>query len=104
MAKPASVLYVSTEVSPFAKTGGLADVANALPISLFNSGVEIRVVMPKYGFISERRSRLHEVIRLKDIPVSLNGEIRKINVRVGVLPETRVQVYFIDNEEFFKKE
>lgn len=104
MAKPASVLYVSTEVSPFAKTGGLADVANALPISLFNSGVEIRVVMPKYGFISERRSRLHEVIRLKDIPVSLNGEIRKINVRVGVLPETRVQVYFIDNEEFFKRD
>jgi len=104
MAKPASVLYVSTEVSPFAKTGGLADVANSLPVSLFNSGVEVRVVMPKYGFISERRSRLHEVIRLKDIPVSLNGETRKINVRVGVLPETRVQVYFIDNEEFFKRD
>lgn len=104
MAKPVSVLYVSTEVSPFAKTGSLADVANALPMSLFNIGTEIRVVMPKYGFISERRSRLHEVIRLKDINVTLNGTERKINVRVGVLPDTRVQVYFIDNEEFFKRD
>lgn len=104
MAKSASILFVSTEVTPFAKTGNLADVANSLPLSLFNSGVEVRVVMPKYGFISDRRSRLHEVIRLKDIEVPMNGHIKKMNVRVGVLPDTRVQVYFIDNEEYFKRD
>lgn len=104
MAKNVSVLYVASEVSPFAKTGGLADVANSLPQEIFNSGQEIRVVMPKYGFISERRSRLHEVIRLKDIPVTLNGQVKNMNVRVGVLPDTRVQVYFIDNEEYFKRD
>jgi len=104
MAKNVSVLYVSSEVNPFAKTGGLADVANSLPQAIFNSGQEIRVVMPKYGFISERRSRLHEVIRLKDIEVPMNGTVKKMNVRVGVLPDTRVQVYFIDNEEYFKRD
>lgn len=104
MAKNLSVLYVASEVSPFAKTGGLADVANLLPQEIFNSNQEIRVVMPKYGFISERRSRLHEVIRLKDIPVTLNGQVKNMHVRVGVLPDTRVQVYFIDNEEYFKRD
>jgi starch synthase len=67
MARPLNVLFLSSEVEPFAKTGGLADVSGALPQVLKALGQEVRVMMPRYGSINDRKSRLHEMIRLKDI-------------------------------------
>ena len=69
MAKPLNVLFVSSEVEPFAKTGGLADVSGALPQIIKQLDHEIRVMMPRYGSINERKSKLHEMLRLKEIAV-----------------------------------
>ncbi|HOH06387.1 MAG TPA: glycogen synthase GlgA [bacterium] len=97
------VLYLSTEVAPFAKTGGLADVASALPKALFEQGHDVRVMMPKYGNISERRYTLREVIRLKDIPIGVGGQEHVVSAKSAFLPETKVQVYFLDYKPFFER-
>jgi starch synthase len=97
------VLYLSTEVAPFAKTGGLADVASALPKALFEQGHDVRVMMPKYGNISERRYTLREVIRLKDIPIQVGKQEHIVSAKSAFLPETKVQVYFLDYKPFFER-
>lgn len=97
------VLFLSTEVAPFAKTGGLADVASALPKALFEQGHDVRVMMPKYGNISERRYTLREVIRLKDIPIRVGQEEHAVCAKSAFLPETKVQVYFLDYKPYFER-
>jgi starch synthase len=103
MARPLNVLFLSSEVDPFAKTGGLADVSGALPQVLKSLGVEIRVMMPRYGSINERRTRIHEMIRLKDIEVPLGSRLHLANVRSSFLTSAhdKVQVYFVDNHALF---
>ena len=86
------IWYLSSEVSPFAKTGGLADVTAALPKSLKTKNQEIRLMMPKYKTINERKYILREVIRLKDIPVTINNITKTINVKSAFLPESKVQI------------
>jgi len=95
------IWYLSSEVSPFAKTGGLGDVTGAYPKSLKAKNHEIRVIMPKYKTINERKYVLREVIRLKDIPVTINGQTKTINVKSAFLPDSKVQIYFIEIPEFF---
>jgi starch synthase len=95
------IWYVASEVSPFAKTGGLGDVTGAFPKNLKAKNHEIRVVMPKYKSINERKYVLREVIRLKDIPVTINGETKTINVKSAFLPDSKVQIYFVEIPEFF---
>ncbi|HOT96795.1 MAG TPA: glycogen synthase GlgA [bacterium] len=97
------ILYLSTEVAPFAKTGGLADVASALPKALFEQGHDVRVMMPKYGNISERRYTLREVIRLKDIPIRVGAREHVVSAKSAFLPDTKVQVYFLDYRPFFER-
>ncbi len=100
--KQFKVLYLASEVSPFAKAGGLADVTGALPKALKNSNQEIRIMMPKYKFINERKYILREVIRLKEIPVTLNGRTEIANVKSAFLPDSKVQVYFIEVGNLFE--
>ncbi len=95
------IWYVASEVSPFAKTGGLGDVTGAFPKSLKAKNHEVRVIMPKYKSINERKYILREVIRLKDIPVTINGETKTINVKSAFLPDSKVQIYFVEIPEFF---
>ena len=95
------VWYIASEVSPFAKTGGLGDVAGAFPKALKTINQEVRVIMPKYKSINERKYVLREVIRLKDIPVTINNITRTINVKSAFLPDSKVQIYFIEIPEFF---
>ncbi len=95
------IWYLSSEVSPFAKTGGLGDVTGALPKSLKAKNQEIRVIMPKYKMINERKYILREVIRLKDIPVTINGETKTVNVKSAFLPDSKVQIYFVDIPDLF---
>lgn len=99
--KTFKIWYLSTEVSPFAKTGGLADVAGAFPKALKGLNQEIRLIMPKYKSINERKYILREVIRLKEIPVTINGTTKIINVKSAFLPDSKVQIYFIDIPEYF---
>ncbi len=72
--KKFKILFVSSEVVPFVKTGGLADVSAALPQMLSELGHEVRIVVPKYGAVDDRKFKIHEVVRLKDIPIKIGDK------------------------------
>ncbi len=101
--KKFKVLYLASEVAPFSKAGGLADVTGALPKWLKNLNQEVRMMIPKYKFINERKYVLREVIRLKEIPVLINGVEKIANVKSAFLPDSKVQIYFIEVEDFFNR-
>ena len=103
MARPLNVLLLSSEVEPFAKTGGLADVSSALPKAIKALDHEIRIMMPRYGSINERKSQLHEMIRLKDIPVQVGKKHFLAGVKSSFLSNShsKIQVYFLDNPDLF---
>ncbi|TKJ41232.1 starch synthase [candidate division LCP-89 bacterium B3_LCP] len=101
--KNLKILYVSSEVVPFAKTGGLADVSSALPKQLKQLGHDVRVVMPKYGTIPEVKYKLREVIRLRQIDIPLNGQIHTVAIKSAFIPDSKVQVYFVDHPKSFKR-
>ncbi|MBM4161903.1 MAG: glycogen synthase GlgA [Ignavibacteria bacterium] len=106
MSRPLNILFLSSEVEPFAKTGGLADVSSALPHAIKELGHEIRIMMPRYRFISERRFKLHDIIRLKDIPVPVGKNSEIANVKSSFISnlKEKVQVYFLDNATYFGRD
>lgn len=97
------ILYLASEVSPFAMAGGLADVTGALPKALKGYNHEIRMMIPKYKFINERKYVLREVIRLRDIPVTINGKTEIANIKSAFLPDSKVQIYLIEVGDFFSR-
>lgn len=101
--KKLKILFVTSEVVPFVKTGGLADVSAALPQTLTELGHEVRIVVPKYGAVDERKFKIHEVVRLKDLPVKLGDKEVTFSLRSSFLIglKARVQIYFLDNYEYF---
>lgn len=103
MAKPLSILFVSSEVVPFAKTGGLADVSAALPQVVRELGHDIRIIMPKYMAVSDRKFKIHDIKRLTDMPIHLGEETFLASVKSSFLTniKTKVQVYFISNEKLY---
>jgi starch synthase len=101
--KQHKILYLASEVTPFARAGGLGDVTGALPKALKNLNQEIRIIMPKYKFINERKYVLREVIRLREIPVTVNGRTEIANVKSAFVPDSKVQVYFVEVSDFFSK-
>src|SRR5690554_2200332 len=104
MANPTRVLFVSGEVTPFAKVSDLADLVRQLPEKLQESGdFEVRIMMPRYGTISERRNRLHEVIRLSGAEIPMGEASETLKVKVASIPGIRLQVYFMDNRAYFKR-
>ncbi len=102
MTKPLSVLFVSSEVYPFAKTGGVADVSYSLPLALRDLGHDIRVMLPKYGSISERKNKIHEINRLKDIPIPVGDTVSLATVKSSSMsnPRTKVQAYVTTNTNY----
>ncbi len=96
------IMYISSEVAPFLKTGGLADVAGALPKAIKDLNHDIRIFMPKYSTINERRYTLREVIRLKDIEVKLGAKKILANVKSAFLPDSKVQIYFVESKDYFQ--
>ncbi len=103
-AKKYKILFVTSEVVPFVKTGGLADVSAALPQMLAEMGHEVRIVVPKYGAVDDRKYKIHEVVRLKDLQVKIGDKDVTFSIKSCFLPgqRVRVQIYFLDNEEYFK--
>ncbi len=97
------ILYVSAEISPFAKITSTADLMRFLPASLQDKGFEIRILLPKYGTINDRRNRLHEVIRLAGIEVEIADKVESMKIKVASIPNAKLQVYFLDNETYFKR-
>jgi starch synthase len=103
--KRLKILFVTSEVVPFVKTGGLADVSAALPQTLAELGHEVRIVVPKYGAVDDRKFKIHEVVRLKDIKIDVGGKEVIFSLKSCFLPgqKIRVQIYFLDNQEYFGK-
>ncbi len=101
--KQLKICYVSSEVVPFAKTGGLADVAGALPVAHKEMGHDVRVMMPNYKSINERKFVLREVIRLKEVQVDLNNQTKMANGKTAFLPNSKVHVYFLSIPEYFDR-
>jgi starch synthase len=95
------ILLVYSEVAPFSKTGGLGDVGGALPKALKDMGHDVRIITPQYQCINERKYILRDVIRLLNIDVALGDEHFQVHVKSAFLPDTKVQVYFIDYKPFF---
>lgn len=97
------ILFITSEVVPFIKVGGLADVSSALPQKLQELGHQVRIVVPKYGAIDERKFKIHEVVRLKDIQTKIGEKEVVFSLRSSFLigPKTRVQIYFLDNPEYY---
>ena len=104
MAESRSILFVTSEVIPFIKTGGLADVSAALPLGLVELGHDVRIIAPKYGNVSERRNRIHEIKRLKDIPITVAGKETMATVKSSQVVNSRakVQVYLVTSEDYFE--
>ena len=97
------ILYAAAEISPFARMTYTADLLRFLPASLQDKGFEIRILLPKYGSINDRRNRLHEVIRLSGIEVEVGDKIESMKIKVASIPNAKLQVYFLDNDTYFKR-
>ena len=97
------ILYAAAEISPFARMTYTADLLRFLPASLQDKGFEIRILLPKYGSINDRRNRLHEVIRLSGIEVEVGDKVESMKIKVASIPNAKLQVYFLDNDTYFKR-
>ena len=96
------LFYMTTEIIPFANTSSLAPFSTRVPLLLQEKGHDIRTIIPKYGYVSERKYILREVIRLRDIPFVYEGEEKVLSAKSAFIPKTRVQVYFLEDSEWFK--
>ncbi len=97
------ILYAAAEISPFARITHTADLLRFLPASLQDKGFEIRVLLPKFGTINDRRNRLHEVIRLSGIEVEVGDKVESMRIKVASIPNGKLQIYFLDNDTYFKR-
>ena len=97
------ILYVTSEIDPFLKVTSAADIIRLLPQKIQEKGNEIRILMPKFGVINERRNRLHEVVRLSGINIRVGAEEKPLTIKVASIPNAKLQVYFLDNEDYFQR-
>ena len=100
------VLYIAGEVAPFSATSAAAHLVRLVPDAIQESEVEdfeVRIMMPRYGVVSERRNRLHEVIRLSGAEISVGEDQDTLKVKVASIPGIRLQVYFMDSILYFKR-
>jgi starch synthase len=97
------VLFISQEIAPFLPKSEIATTVRNLAQGIQEGGKEIRVFMPRFGVINERRHQLHEVIRLSGMNMIIDDNDHPLIIKVASISAARMQVYFIDNEEFFKR-
>ena len=101
--RKARVLFVSSEIIPYLEPSEQSTVARFLPQGIQERGKEIRTFMPRFGNINERRHQLHEVIRLSGMNLIINDSDHPLIIKVASIQAARMQVYFIDNEEYFQR-
>ncbi len=97
------ILYVSSEVVPYLAENEVSSMSYEVPKMINDLGGQIRIFMPRYGNINERRHQLHEVIRLSGMNLVVNDLDMPLIIKVASIPKERIQVYFIDNDEYFKR-
>ena len=101
--KDKRVLYVSSEVIPYLPETEISSMSFEAPRMINSTGGQIRIFMPRYGNINERRHQLHEVIRLSGMNLVINDMDMPLIIKVASIPKERIQVYFIDNDDYFKR-
>ncbi len=101
--KKAKILFVSQEITPFLELTDVSKIARHLPQGIQEKGKEIRTFMPRFGLINERRNQLHEVIRLSGMNLIIDDSDHPLIIKVASIQSARMQVYFIDNEEYFQR-
>jgi starch synthase len=97
------ILFVTTEISPYLAETEMSVIARQLPQGIHELGKEIRTFMPKFGLINERRNQLHEVIRLSGMNLIIDDTDHPLIIKVASIQAARMQIYFIDNEDFFRR-
>lgn len=97
------ILYITTEMFPYQEESNMATMVSKMALKMHAEGNDVRVFMPRFGLISERKFQLHEVIRLSGMNIIINDLDQPLIIKVASLPGERLQVYFIDNEEYFKR-
>ena len=103
MADKKRILIVTQEMKPYTILSQISEIVREYSQYIQENGVEVRILMPKFGTINERRHRLHEVVRLSGMNINVDDDDFPLIIKVASLPGTRMQVYFLDNEEFFKR-
>lgn len=101
--RKARVLFISSEIHPYLELNEQNKIARYLPQGIQERGKEIRTFMPKFGCINERRNQLHEVIRLSGMNLIIDDSDHPLIIKVASIQAARMQVYFIDNEEYFQR-
>lgn len=99
----AKILFVCQEITPYLPENEISKICRHLPQGIQEAGKEIRTFMPRYGCINERRNQLHEVIRLSGMNLIISDTDHQLIIKVASIPTARVQIYFIDNEDFFHR-
>jgi len=97
------ILFITHEMSPFLELSKISEITRQLPQAMQEKGYEIRILMPRFGTINERRNRLHEVIRLSGMNIVVNNNDNPLIIKVASIPAARMQVYFLDNDEYFHR-
>ena len=97
------ILFINQEITPYVPETEMSLMGKALPQAMQEKGHEIRTFMPKWGNINERRGQLHEVIRLSGMNLIINDTDHPLIIKVASIQQARVQVYFIDNDDYFSK-
>ena len=103
MTSKTRVLFVHQEIAPYLPETPMSLIGRQLPQATQESGKEIRIFMPRYGIINERRNQLHEVIRLSGMNLIINDTDHPLIIKVASIQKARMQIYFIDNDDFFSK-
>ena len=101
MTKAKKILYITQEMVPFVPETDMAQMGRYLPQATQEKSREIRSFMPKWGIINERRNQLHEVIRLSGINIVVDDTDHPLVIKVASITAARMQIYFIDNDDFF---
>lgn len=97
------VLYISQEITPYLPETEISLISRKLPQAIQEKGKEIRAFMPRFGNVNERRNQLHEVIRLSGMNIIIDDTDHPLIIKVASIQAARMQVYFIDNDDFFQR-
>lgn len=97
------ILFVTQDITPFMKDSPMGHISRHLPQGIQERGREIRTFMPRFGSINERRNQLHEVIRLSGMNLIIDDTDHSLIIKVASIQQARMQIYFIDNEDYFHR-
>ena len=103
MIRSLRILYVASEIAPFLSSSNVGAFVGKLAPAIHEENIDIRILVPRFGIINERKNKLHEVVRLSGLNIKIGNDTQNLSVKVTAIPGTRIQVYFIDNETYFHR-